>query len=424
MNGQDGFDTVPEGGAEAMAVPVNAPAADPGLLLMAWLVPLVFVGYPLAGASTIFFPFLDPTFITYGYRAIVAALAAVAIVGALVRNRTPVFPLALTLLLVAYLIRLYVDNYLVGVYRADLAMLFYVGGVLPPVLAVFFAGRPLQETQLIVPTFVVALAASSLLFVIGALGLESQIISSLEQTGGRLTLDTVNPITIGHVGATLLITCVAAWYQPGRPIPRLVIAAAAVIAVATMLEAGSRGPFVAIGFCLITYSVVARRWGAAALALIAVIVVASRSSPDQIVILDRFSTTGWDAASEARLLTQDYAIADFIDHPFVGHAYLEAATLDYPHNLIIDAAMALGLAGLIPLGVAIIQAAREVVRRLRTGHLLAALITVQFFIAAQFSGSIWGHSNLFTMMALLLVWKGSKTEPRAAEGKPVQATAR
>lgn len=395
----------------AAVSPGQRAARDPLALLMAWFIPLVIVGYPIAGASTIFLTRIEPTTVTYGYRALVVALAALAIVGGLLRRRAPVFPFALLLFLAAYLTRLYVDAYITGIFRADFAMLFYAGGVLPPVAAVIFAGRAVQGDQLIRTTFYSALVASALLFLIGFLGLQSELISSMEQTGGRLNLETVNSITIGHLGATLLIVCVAAWYHPARPVPRILIAVAAVIALATMLQAGSRGPFVALGFCLIVYSVVARRWGVVFAGLVGVIVVGLLSSPDQIVILDRFTTVGWDASSEARFLTQDYAIQDFLDHPLFGNAYIEPATMDYPHNLILDTAMALGLVGLVLLGIFLFQSGREVAARLKEGRFLMPLLGLQFFMAAQFSGSLWGHSNLLTVVALLLVWSRVRREP-------------
>lgn len=386
---------------------------DPLALLMAWFIPMVIVGYPIAGASTIFLRYVEPTTVTYGYRTLVVVLAGLAIMGALLRRRAPVFPVALTLFLVAYLVRLYVDDYINGVFRADFAMLFYAGGVLPPVVAVLFAGRVVQAEQLIRTTFYAALTACALLFMIGFLGLQSELISSMEQTGGRLNLETVNSITIGHVGATLLIACVAAWYHPGRGVPRILIAIASIIAVATMFQAGSRGPFVALGFCLIVYSVVTRRWGVLFAGLVGVVVVALTSSGDQIVILDRFTTVGWDKSSAAQFITQDYAIADFLDHPLVGNAYIEPATLDYPHNLIIDTAMSLGLVGLVLLAIVLFQAGREVVSRLREREFLVALLFLEFFMAAQFSGSIWGHSNLLTATALLLVWSRTRREAAA-----------
>jgi O-antigen ligase len=167
---------------------------------------------------------------------------------------------------------------------------------------------------------------------------------------------------------------------------------------------------VALGFCLIVYSVVARRWGVLFAGFLGVLIVALRSSPDQIVILDRFTTVGWDASSEARFLTQDYAIQDFLDHPLFGNAYVEPATMDYPHNLILDTAMSLGLVGLVLLAIFLFQAGREVAARLKEGRFLVPLLGLQFFMAAQFSGSIWGHSNLLTMAALLLVWARVRRE--------------
>src|SRR5204863_8895850 len=114
-------------------------AWEPLAFLMAWFIPLVIVGYPIAGASTIFVPFVEPTTVTYGYRGIVAALSALAIVAALVRNQTPIFPMALTVFLLAYLVRLYVGTFAFGISRADLASICYVGRVPPPAPSAFLA---------------------------------------------------------------------------------------------------------------------------------------------------------------------------------------------------------------------------------------------------------------------------------------------
>ena len=384
--------------------------------ILAWFIPIVLVGSPIAGVAAVFVPFIESTTINYGYRALVAGTSALMVIGALLLNRKPLFPIAFTVFLLGYLIRLYIDAYMAGIYRADIAILFYFGAVLPPVLAVLFAGRGLSEKRLIRPMLLFTLGSTTALFLLGFFGVESEMISSLEQTGGRLNLETVNAIVIGHVAASLLIASVAAW--PNRSVPRPLLVAAATIAVATMLQAGSRGPFVALGVCLIAYSVIVRRWGLLAIALIGVVAVALRSSPDQLVVLERFTTAGWDASASARLLTQDYAIADFLDNPLFGVSYIEQATLDYPHNLFIDTAMAMGLAGLVPLIIVTFQLGRAVVRRFRSGEFLIALLATQYFVAAQFSGSTWAHVQLFTLLALVLVNKAQPTTNPSPSPRP------
>ena len=389
-------------GPQPVAGPFVPPGPDPLTKLLAWLIPLVVVGYPLAGTLAIFVTRFQPTTITYGYRGLIVALSLTAIVSALVGRTRPTFPAALTLFLSGYLLRLYLDAQYFEIYRADDALLFFGGAVLPPAVAMMFAGRQVDEDRVIRPLFILALIGSSALFLIGYLGIESDAISSLEYTGGRLNLETVNAITIGHVGASLLIVCAAAWFRPQPATPRLIILIAAAIGLATMLQAGSRGPFVALGFCVVVYAIVGKKWGVLALAAAAMLFVALRYQSDQIVIFERFTTAGYDASASARLLTQDYAIADFIDHPIAGHHYIELATLEYPHNLFIDTAMAMGVLGLIPLIILTVQMGIGMVRRFRNGQYLIALLATQYFIAAQFSGSSWGNVQ-FTVLAVLVL---------------------
>jgi O-antigen ligase len=390
-------------GPQPTAGPFVPPRPGGVVRLLAWLIPLVVVGYPLAGTLAIFVTRFEPTTITYSYRALIIALSLVAIFSALVGKVRPTFPAALSLFLLGYMIRLYIDAYYMQIWRADDALLFYAGAVLPPTLAMMFAGHSVDEGRVIRPLFFLALIGSLALFLIGYLGIEADTITSLEYTGGRLNLETVNAITIGHVGASLLIVCAAAWFRPQPALPRLLILIAAAIGIATMLQAGSRGPFVALGFCVVVYAIVGKRWGILALAVAAVLFVALRFQTDQIVILERFTTAGYDASASARLLTQDYAISDFLDHPALGYHYIEQVTLDYPHNLFIDTAMSMGIAGLIPLVILTIQMGIALVRRFRAGQYLFALLATQYFIAAQFSGSTWGNVQFTVLAALILV---------------------
>jgi O-antigen ligase len=93
-------------------------------------------------------------------------------------------------------------------------------------------------------------------------------------------------------------------------------------------------------------------------------------------------------------------LQQFYDSPWVGSAIIELQFYDYPHNVFIEGAMAVGLAGLLLLVFIILRAVRRIFRALRQGSLLVPLLALQMLTAAQVSGSISQSASMWMFLAL------------------------
>jgi O-antigen ligase len=115
--------------------------------------------------------------------------------------------------------------------------------------------------------------------------------------------------------------------------------------------------------------------------------------------------------SEIRVLMQAGAIEQFLDSPWLGSAIIERQFEDYPHNAFVESLMALGIVGgLMMLGMALILL-RGAVAHFRHGALLVPLLAVQYFGAAQFSGSLAASDSLWLLLALVTVRRWQPARP-------------
>ena len=62
----------------------------------------------------------------------------------------------------------------------------------------------------------------------------------------------------------------------------------------------------------------------------------------------------------------------------------------------------LGVAGLAVMSIIIFQAGAEFVRRIKVGETLVPLLLLQYFLAIQLSGSLWGAASFWAMLVVTL----------------------
>ena len=222
---------------------------------------------------------------------------------------------------------------------------------------------------------------------------------SISEITDRQFFEAVEPITLGHTAASALIAalCVTC-YRPDRVAWAFTIAAAVAAGMCLVL-AGSRGPVIAFALCGILFAAGTGRWGWLALTLLLIVPQGLDADGE---LWRRFSTTAEDNSSLERLLLQGNAIQQFMARPLFGSAYVELELLSYPHNLMIETAMALGFVGIGVLAAVLWRAARNGVALIRHGNVLVPLLFAQYLVAAQFSGSIWGNASLWACAALLV----------------------
>ena len=364
-----------------------------------WLLVLCISGYPFVGMVGALLN-LDSSTLSVPFRVGMGVLSIALLIHLPVRVEWLRGHRWLLAFLGLYLLRLIWDWLVAGVPGAAEALVFFVATVLLPGFALARGGAsaiPLPQTAW---RFVVVGGATCVL--VSAMqyfgwGLARMV--DMDVTGGRVYFEAVNPISLGHAATTTLIAVLSVSFQPMRPLRRLVLLATGAAAASTLMLAASRGPLLALVICTIAFGITTGRWRW--IALITLALVSQLLGADSLLV-ERLSTGAEDDSSLERLLVQGAAITQFLDRPVFGSAFAELQSLEYPHNLFIETGMALGLVGLVVMVMLIYIAGVQCVRRLRAGERLVPLLLLQYFIAIQFSGSLWGSTSFWALMAVVL----------------------
>lgn len=362
-----------------------------------WLFVLTLIGYPAVGLQASLLN-LDSMLLSIPFRIAVALLAVWVLVRARPNASQLWRPRWLFVFWLAYLVRLLWDLLVARIPGSSEALVFFLLTVLLPCTALGLAAPRLDErrTATLLLAFGAAVCATAVLMQVSGLGAAR---STTEQLDGRLSFEAVNPITLGNVAATTLIAALCLTQRHPRPLEWLALFAAAAVAGVCLMLAASRGPLLSLAFATIVFAAITGRWRW--LALLVLLGLALVLDPDS-ELFTRFATIQEDESALLRLAAQANAITQFLDHPLLGSAFVELEFLEYPHNLFIETAMAVGIAGsvlLLTLLYKSLVGLRQVVRR---GGLLLPLLFVQVFIGAQLSGGIWSNGPLWACVALLL----------------------
>jgi O-antigen ligase len=143
------------------------------------------------------------------------------------------------------------------------------------------------------------------------------------------------------------------------------------------------------------------RWVLLPLLMFAILFMLSNfSTESENLLISRVNLSLSTDSPEIRVLMMAGALQQFYDSPWVGSAIIEQQFNDYPHNMFIEAAMAVGLVGLLLLIFISLRAVRRVFRALLQGNLLVPLLALQMLTAAQVSGSISQSASMWMFLAL------------------------
>jgi O-antigen ligase len=384
---------------------------------LAWILALSVVGYPLVGMFGVIFG-LDATLSSIPFRLFVIVMSLGVIYRATLQ-RTRFNPDTLIIGFFAiYLFRLGWDVVIAGIDGATTAMVFFLATVLIPGIALMIIAHARNERSLAQTMFLVGSAVSVLAVVLMLLGFGGS--RSMTEETGRLSFDTVNPILFGHAGATTIIAALAAWQQ-SRPTERSILLVGAGFGAACLLLAASRGPLLSLIVALTVYAYVRRKWGWVVLAALAgASFLPSLLSSDSFELAARFSNIEEDDSALERLAVQANALQQFLDNPLFGNAFVEPVLGEYPHNLVLESGMALGVPGLLLFLVICIRGWLRAIAELRSGLVLIPLLFFQYLVAAQLSGALWGASA-FWMSTILLMGYRAEVPSRRRAGRIVAA---
>lgn len=364
-------------------------------------VPIILVvglaGYPLLGTVVVLSQ-LPSLAASIPVRLLVALASALMLATA---PRLRLSPIGVTLwaFWLIYLARLLWDWLVVSIPGADEALLFFTVTCLLPAAALLrYQPHASDEPALARLMLLCGLSTCLLALTITLADLAPG--RSLFAETERLSFDTVNPITYGHVAASTVIAAISTLLRRDRRGTSWISVMAILAAAATLQLSASRGPALALAVCLIAVGIFHSRlrWGVFLIAALTVFLVVNAGTG----LEDRFRNVEDDPSTLERILVQSNAIAQFLDHPLTGSAYIEKELEIYPHNPIIESAMATGVVGLSLFTIVATAVLWKAIRQLRRGFILLPLLALQYLIGSMLSGALYASTQMWITFALMI----------------------
>ena len=368
---------------------------------------LILLGYTFVGMAVSFLG-LESTVVTIPYRVLVLALALLVI---LLRVRRPLLGRIDALLLtffVIYTIRLFWDWQFYDIPGASNALLFFAMTVVGPVVATMLAGTD-GVSDAVYAKFVVmgGFVVLAMAVVSSELGLGFNPWAAQGVQTTRLMFEALNPISLGNCAGVTLIASVFLLMETRQGLYMRVLSSCNIMLGAwVILAANSRGPLIATALALVWLLVLRFRkmvYVAPVLFVLPLFIPNLDQKIDNVI--ERFSGPFLDNGSNLlRIQIQEAALESFENSPFFGDHYIDKdlGVGFYPHNIIIETAMALGLVGLVMLIIMLWRAWSGMFTFYKITHTFTVMLLTQQMVALQFSGAIWGADAFFMLLGMTL----------------------
>jgi len=354
---------------------------------------LALFGYPLIG-NTISLLQVDSRILSVPFRIFVALFSLWIIAGSR-RLQADAWRQVMLLIWCLYVARLLHDWLLTPLEGADYALQFFLATSVLPAVALMKA-RAYEQRIFAVNGFVVASMGSIMSVLALRFGLGDT--QDLTQSSGRLSLSAVDPVTLGHLAVSAILCAVPLWPRASQG-AKIFLTCVLAVLVLSLLLTGSKGPALVLCICMGLFAV--RRGHVLRFAVIALPMLLYLITSDSSPLAARLAAAEGDESTADRITVLNDSINQIADGPLVGSAFVELNSGFYPHNVFVEAPMALGVpAGLLFAGLAVFGLIRAW-KELKRPNYLLALLYIQGVFAAAVSGSLFGATLLWVTLALL-----------------------
>lgn len=233
---------------------------------------------------------------------------------------------------------------------------------------------------------------------------------------GRMATETLNPISTGHLGVSLVILCVFFFVSKRTTslINAFLFALMLVLGIFVALAGASKGPILALLIVLLYYFIHSLK-NKISLKLLLFTplfffllykfanIIEAKIGFNSIARFQHFINSNEGVPSVRMELYKD-AWSQFIQNPVFGSALEELNSRFYPHNLIIESFMSTGLVGGIAFCTILILGmwSAVTVMRLRPSYGWLSLLFFQYAIGAQFSGSLYESGTMWALLGAVI----------------------
>lgn len=353
---------------------------------------LALMGYPIASSGAELLG-VGNEVLNYPIRGIVILLSGILFLIAFPQGDFRV-PKLIALFLIFYSVRLLVDFNLIDRVIITRDTLIFFGTLVIPALAMGSTWRHYHESNAaLVMAGLGAVACTLILFaLLRGLGLSATI-----DLGSRAWLENLNPITIAYTGIWTALAAYSARQFCSASFSLFVLWPLVALGIITFLLGGSRGPVIGLGLFLGLRALISGRSALATLLFSGAMVTVAAEKFADLAIFQRFTNLATDPSVLERLLIQKRSWDQATDSPLWGSAYLELTTLSYPHNLLIEAFMALGVIGGLAMLAIQVNLLRATITMMGAGYILLPGLASMAIADAWISGSIFGSGDFFIL---------------------------
>ncbi|MDB5274945.1 MAG: hypothetical protein JWO58_3312 [Chitinophagaceae bacterium] len=249
--------------------------------------------------------------------------------------------------------------------------------------------------------------------VVNILGLKNNYAAFSDEKVGRfLGNEILNPITYGQTGVVLVILALTFFFEKNIFGKLLMIGLISLGLINVALSA-SRGPMIELSVTVLCFVVVNfKRIGALSLSVMVGALVGIGIYFKNYLILftlvfDRIGDTGFDkqTGSEERYFLYKDAWHQFWESPFFGYIGIGA----YPHNLVLESFMALGIFGGLLMIYILFIAFRNIFALVKVKATdWIALIFLMHTVTTFISGAIWNSFEFWSLLAFSFTLYGNK----------------
>ncbi|MCU4677336.1 O-antigen ligase family protein [Catenovulum sp. 2E275] len=220
-------------------------------------------------------------------------------------------------------------------------------------------------------------------------------------SNGRIQLEAFNTLAFGNLAATLIIIAFTSGVKN-----KYILLGIYIFCFYLLITAASRGALVSLVCSFIFFITCSRGISKFKLIIsfsfLAIISSNFITSSFTDRILDVLN--GTDVSMAYRFISYLGAMEIFLENPILGASLEEPNTGYYPHNILLEVAMSLGIFGTSILILLVYLAFRGGTRYVKLGreYALIPMLFIQYFVAANFSGSIVTN-NVFWYLLLMAI---------------------
>ena len=316
---------------------------------------------------------------------------------------------------VGYVIRLYFDLF---IFNHELSKnheyywIWFIGGCFLPFLALAIGVRKELDWSKIFNNFYCVSIVAGVLVMLNANSFVGGDFGGYDS--GRLRLDVLNPISLGHLGGTIFLIATWRLFFSGefKASSRLIFYFGVVLGLYLLIASNSRGPIVAVFFGVLVAFFATKLKGK--IFILMSIILFSLVVPNIMIYMEeglgitvysRFFGQSFFQETTVVERSGFYAVAaSSIFENIIFGAGVEGGNLEsYPHNVIIEAFLSVGIffgtVFLILLSLGLVVCFR--VSKNYPQLLWVGMLCMQYIVAAQFSGAIYASPNFWAALGVL-----------------------